>query len=148
MACPYFDPREAMDPGEWIHAPRLPLIEAWRGVCRAGDPFEPEESVQREVCNCGYARGRCAHFREDGADAVRFSMEDGETPRVIYIFEKNGAPVTHGTLAGAGLDGSEILHRQARAFAESWRRRMDHFQSSRGGEKVSTATESSSTSME
>ena len=40
--------------------------------------------MQRETCNCGYARGRCPHFPDDAeADAVRFSMA-GE--RLIYIF--------------------------------------------------------------
>lgn len=131
-----------MDTGEWIHSPRLPLIDAYRGVCRSEEPFEPADAVQLELCNCGYARGRCGRFREDGPDAVRFSVVD--QTRIVYIVEKNGAPVSHGVLEFAALDETELLYRQMRAFAESWR----HFQSSRGGEKVSTATESSSVSAE
>ena len=75
--------------------------------------------MQRETCNCGYARGRCAHFPDDaGADAVRFSMA-GE--RLIYIFEKDHAPVEHGEMDGA-TETREPLASLARAFRESYGR--------------------------
>lgn len=150
MACPYFEPLDRVHPGDWLHAPRLPLIEPYRGVCRATQPFEPPEAVQRDVCNWGCARGRCDRLPADGADAVRFSVT-GETPgklQIIFVFEKNCAPVEHGVIEYPGPAPSTILEKQARAFGESWQRRAGHFQSSRGGEKVSIATESSSTSAE
>jgi hypothetical protein len=117
VACPFFLPLRRVDPGEWLHAPRLTLIDEYRGTCQAGEPFEPSESAQREVCNCGYARGRCERFPDGAADAVRFSMlEDG---RVIYILERDHHPERHGI-----ADGTEgVLEVQIRAFAESYRSR-------------------------
>ena len=94
MACPYFKPSRRLDAGGWDPAPRLPLGDAWGGECTAGVAWEPPEAIQREVCNCGYARGRCEHFPVDErADAVRFSSGAGE--RLIYILEKDHAPIEH-----------------------------------------------------
>ncbi|HTS78643.1 MAG TPA: hypothetical protein VMG40_20700 [Bryobacteraceae bacterium] len=139
-----------MDPGEWIHSPRLPLIDPYRGVCRAADPFEADEKTQRDLCNWGCARGRCQRLPREGADAVRFAVfsEDSTSLRVVYIYEKDCAPVDHGIAEDPFDSAPEILRTQLRAFAQSYRRRMDHFQSSRGGENVSIATASSSTSAE
>jgi hypothetical protein len=138
-----------MDGGEWIHAPRLPLIDPYRGVCRSGEAFEPAEEIQREMCNCGYARGRCDRFLADSADAVRFSVvaENSSALRVLYVFEKDCAPLSHGVWEYPGSAGSGVLERQIAAFAESYRRR-DQRQSSRGGENVSIAIASSSTTAE
>jgi hypothetical protein len=88
-------------------------------VCRAraGEPHEPPEEHQRELCNCGYARGRCPDFPVDAeADAVRFSMKGGT---VVYIFEKDHAPLRHGVLTLSGASADALLLSQARAFAES-----------------------------
>ena len=118
MACPYFNPLRKLDDGEWDPAPRLPLIDAWSGVCTAAFDWIPPEATQREVCNCGYARGRCEHFPDGkGADAVRFSVLNG---RLIYVLEKDHAPVGHGTI-DATEDSREPLASQARAFLASWR---------------------------
>ncbi|MDP8988477.1 MAG: hypothetical protein M3N41_00160 [Acidobacteriota bacterium] len=118
MACPYFKPLRRLDAGGWEPAPRLPLGAAWAGQCTAGSAWEPAEGLQRETCNCGYARGRCAHFPDDaGADAVRFSMA-GE--RLIYIFEKEHAPVEHGEVGATEM--REPLASLARAFRESYGR--------------------------
>ncbi|MDP9113847.1 MAG: hypothetical protein M3O20_09205 [Acidobacteriota bacterium] len=118
MACPYFKPLRLLDAGGWDPAPRLPLVDAWAGECTAGNAWEPTEAVQRETCNCGYARGRCAHFPDDGeVDAVRFSMA-GE--RLIYIFEKDHAPVEHGDVGAAEI--REPLASLMRAFRESYGR--------------------------
>ncbi len=74
--------------------------------------------MQREVCNCGYARGLCAHFPNDAnADAVRFSIV-GE--RLIYILEKDHAPLEHGEV-GAG-ETREPLASLAWAFRLSYGR--------------------------
>ena len=118
MACPYFKPLRRLDAGAWDPAPRLPLGDAWAGACTVGSAWEPAESVQREICNCGYARGSCAHFPDDaGADAVRFSMA-GE--RLIYIFEKDHAPLEHGEVEATEM--REPLASLARAFRESYGR--------------------------
>jgi hypothetical protein len=53
------------------------------------------------------------------ADAVRFSMSpDG---RLIYIFEKDHAPLEYGEI-DAATDPREPLASLARAFSESYRR--------------------------
>jgi len=118
MACPFFKPARRLDAGGCDPAPRLPLGGAWSGECMAGCAEQPAESTQREVCNSGYARGRCEHFPAGGeADAVRFSLcADG---RLIYIFEKDHAPLEHGEI-DAATDPREPLASLARAFRESY----------------------------
>ena len=132
MACPFFLPVGRLGSNGWNPAPRLPLGEAYGGSCQApagvaeagGGPFEPPESVQRDLCNCGYARQRCSHFPVDGAaDAVRFSVTGYQEGRVtlVYILEKDHAPVEHGPLDPA-REAREPLASQARAFVESYLR--------------------------
>ncbi len=111
-------PSARVDAGEWLHAPRLTLIDEYRGTCHAAGVFEPDDSAQRDVCNCGYASGRCDRFPEGSNDAVRFSMI-GE--QILYVFEKDHLPVSHGMIVEA--EASRILAAQARAFAESFRLR-------------------------
>jgi hypothetical protein len=126
MACPFFKPLRRLDSGGWTPAPRLPLGGAWAGECVAGGAGELTEAVQRDLCNCGYARGRCDRFPASAiADAVRFSAIGGHAAgdnRLIYIFEKDHAPVEHGHI-DAGHDLREPLASQARAFIESDRQR-------------------------
>jgi hypothetical protein len=131
VACPFFMPVSRMDLNAWIHPPRLPLGDPFRGLCQAhaGDPSES----QHELCNTGYARGRCDRFPSDSAaDAVRFSVtgdQDGAV-KLVYIVEKNHAPAEHGLLEysipeSRLLNGhiSETLAAQAGAFVESYLRR-------------------------
>ena len=102
---------------------------------RAG-PVRVSEETQRELCNCGYARGKCQQFPEDGVgDAVRFSITGvtGGLVKLVYVVEKNHAPIEHGPLEyidGQFLNGKtgeiplgETLTAQARAFVESYLRR-------------------------
>jgi hypothetical protein len=132
VACPFFVPSRRLDLSGWVRPPRLPLGDAWAGTCeaRAGEIFEPPESQQREVCNCGYARGRCDRFPGIGApDAVRFSVTHDTPARllVVYVVEKDHAPAEFGTLEytvdSASLNGppmSNILVRQVQAFLASY----------------------------
>jgi hypothetical protein len=90
---------------------------------------EPSEARQFELCNRGYARGVCECFpAEAAADAVRFSVAseaDGRV-RLVWVHERDHAPVEHGELvcaAGRVEGASGLLEAQARAFAESFRRR-------------------------
>lgn len=119
----------------WVRPPRFPLGDLFGGACHAhpADIIEPPEAHQRELCNCGYARGRCDRFPADNAaDAVRFSITD-ETPAtvaLVYVVEKDHAPAEFGTLEyavdDARLDGaqiSDVLVQQAHAFLESYLRR-------------------------
>jgi hypothetical protein len=126
VACPFFLPVRRLDSGGSNPAPRLPLGDAYGGSCHAPDaqPFEPSETIQRDLCNSGYVRGRCSHFVDNGAaDAVRFSVtgdHDG-CITLVYILEKDHAPMEHGLMDGA-TGGREPLASQARAFVESYLR--------------------------
>ncbi len=126
MACPFFRPIDRLDEGAWTHAPRLPLGDPYRGTCHArpGEVLEAPEAQQRDLCNCGYVRGRCDRFPADSAaDAVRFSVvsdRDGQV-QLVYVLEKDHSPVKHGLLDNAPV--SELLSSQARAFLQSYRRR-------------------------
>jgi len=129
VACPFFLPLAPLESGPWsqywTHRPRLPLGEAYAGVCRAipDSPHAPPDERQRELCNCGYARGLCDRFPAGAAaDAVRFSVIAEEPLRLIYILEKDHAPVSHGELDPSGPCADQILVAQARAFAESYAR--------------------------
>jgi hypothetical protein len=129
-----WDENARLNHGAWTHAPRLPLGDPYRGVCHArpADLFVPPESAQRDLCNCGYARGRCDRFPDDTpADAVRFSItgDQHERVRLVYILEKDHAPAEHGALeyavAAAQMTSgpiTELLDRQARAFIASYLR--------------------------
>jgi hypothetical protein len=139
MPCPFFLPLRTLGPGPWNPAPRLPLGEAWGGECRApasensilaatilgpqAAAFEPPETEQRELCNSGYARGQCKHFPADSAaDAVRFSFigqELSSPSQVIYILEKDHAPLQYGVLDLSVANLIDVLTVQAKAFAKS-----------------------------
>jgi hypothetical protein len=120
-----------MDQDDWIHPPRLPLGDPFRGLCQAhaGDAAES----QHDLCNSGYARGRCDRFPDDSAaDAVRFSVNSDQNGAIIlvYIVEKDHAPAEHGLLEysiqeARLLNGhvSETLVAQAVAFISSYLRR-------------------------
>jgi len=132
VACPFFVPSRRLDIAGWVRPPRFPLGDPFAGACHAqpAEVIEPPETRQRELCNCGYARGRCDRFPGDSAaDAVRFSVTDDTAARLVlvYVVEKDHAPAEHGTLEyaidDARLDGphiSDVLVQQARAFLESY----------------------------
>jgi hypothetical protein len=135
VACPFFVPSRRLEIAGWVRPPRFPLGDPFGGACHArpDDVIEPPESHQRELCNCGYAQGRCDRFPGDSAaDAVRFSVTDDTATRVsvVYVVEKDHAPAEFGTLEyvvdESRLDGphiSDALVQQARAFLESYLRR-------------------------
>lgn len=132
MACPFFAPSRRLEIAGWVRPPRLPLGDFFSGAChaKAAETVEPPDSHQRDLCNCGYARGRCDRFPGDQApDAVRFSVTEDTPARllVVYVVEKDHAPAEFGTLEyavdEARLDGpamSDVLVQQARAFLESY----------------------------
>jgi hypothetical protein len=136
VACPFFVPSRRLEIAGWVRPPRFPLGDPFAGACHArpAEIVEPTESRQRELCNCGYARGRCDRFPGDSAaDAVRFSVTT-DTPNrllVVYVVEKDHAPAEHGILEytwvndveDSRLEGphvSDVLVQQARAFIESY----------------------------
>jgi hypothetical protein len=113
----------------------MPLGDLWLGLCMAdtATPFRPDDHTLSELCNMGYARGRCPRFPQaPGADAVRFciSRDSGDLVQVMYAIEQNHHPHAHGTVEyarsagtfGAGeLDAN--LESQARAYVSSYLRR-------------------------
>lgn len=128
MPCPFFFPLRALGNQG---AARVPLGAIFAGLCRASQDgtVEPPEPRQRELCNRGYARGACPCFPDDAAsDAVRFSVASDENGciRLLYVFERDHAPVEHGRLEYGselhGAEGRDVLAAQVRAFLESYRR--------------------------
>lgn len=126
MACPFFEPQFVIETGPWTHRPRLPLGEAFGGVCRAAsEPFAPA-GEQLDCCNQGYARGVCENFPAScAADAVRFSVISSEPLRLMYILEKDQAPLEHREIDPREIDSerdasSAVLKSQVRAFVSSY----------------------------
>src|SRR5262245_20332329 len=129
MPCPFFHPDVPIPNDPWSRPPRMPLGEAYGGVCRASaTAFIPDGDLLLSVCNRGYGRSSCPRFPADAeADAIRFSLaeeRDGEV-ELIYVRERDYAPVAHGraiyTIACdevSGLDG--IGAAQAVAFTTSY----------------------------
>jgi hypothetical protein len=124
-------PVERLENTEWLHAPRLPLGDMYRGVChaRSQDLFEPPESDQRELCNCGYARDRCGRLPADARDAIRFSVigDTGGHVRIIWVIEKDHSPVefgmleyAEGKLSSENFSATPLLTAQATAFIRSY----------------------------
>ncbi len=130
LPCPWFLPVTRLTSDEWIHAPRMPLGDPFSGVCkaRADDPFIPKDPELRELCNCGYARGRCDRFPPDSADAIRFSViqKSETTIRVAWAVECAHAPKEFGTLVSIegkitapSCAAAPLLAAQAAAFIRS-----------------------------
>ncbi len=100
MPCPYFLPAEKL---LWASAPILPLGDAHQGSCLA-DPAQakpPPAEALVDLCNLGYARGRCPRFPQDeGPDAIRFAVvkdADGVIS-ISWVRERDHHPFDHGVL--------------------------------------------------
>lgn len=132
MPCPYFYPVGHL---AWANAPRLPLGDAYSGFCHA-DPnaqADPGATTIRDLCNLGYARGRCSRFSAaDGPDAIRFSVvrDRGEFITIYWVRERDHQPFDHGPLeysVPAGTFTSPpaagLIEQQARAYLGSYLRR-------------------------
>ena len=134
MPCPYFIPSAQL---VWPNAPKLPLGDAYTGRCQAdaARPVEPGLAVLRDLCNLGYARGRCERFPQgDGPDAVRFAVaqHNGGVIRIQWVREKDHHPLDHGPLdysmADRSFTGSHpnsAILRQAEAYLASYLRRKN-----------------------
>ncbi|MEO8099078.1 MAG: hypothetical protein ABI811_15350 [Acidobacteriota bacterium] len=118
----------SLEESGWIRPPRAPLGELFAGECRAGSPAP----ATHDLCNFGYARGTCSRFPAggEGPDAVRFSVthESASEVRLVYVIEKDHAPLAHGTLeycinTGTLLGVEGFLREQATAFVASYLRR-------------------------
>jgi hypothetical protein len=132
MPCPYFYPVGQL---AWPSAPKLPLGDAYAGLCHADPaiPVDPDPAALKDCCNLGYARGKCARFPLNGGpDAVRFTVvADADGTILIYwVREKNHRPFDHGPLAYscaaevfAAADLDAALRQQAHAYVASYLRR-------------------------
>lgn len=98
---------------DWPSAPRVPLGAPYEGVCQspAEGEIRPEAEIVRDLCNFGYARGRCPHHpaESEQPDAVRFHAGR-------YILERNYGPWRTGP---AALIEGPRLRRQAAVFQEN-----------------------------
>lgn len=122
VACPFFKP---LRPLEWSSG-RAPLGAIFEGEC------ERRGTAEARLCNFGYARGLCAEFpAASAADAVRFSVSGnaGGIVKLVWILEKDHAPVDHGFLEYAestrafAVEPAGVLAVQARVFVENYLRR-------------------------
>ena len=113
---------------------RLPLGDLWRGACRVeATPYTPGDPTVGDLCNMGYARGRCPRYPQtDAGDAVRFLIgrDQDELIRIDYVVERDHHPHTHGALEyrrgpGGFTNSTEntVLARQALAYVTSYLRR-------------------------
>jgi len=134
MACPWFLPQQPLPQRHAGPGQRTPLGEFWSGLCCAS---ADRTEAAHEACNGGYARSRCSRFPADSShDAIRFNVagENGDLIRLQYICEREWWPDEHGVLEYSRLrreitseTGSDLLRRQAAAFAESWiRKTQEH----------------------
>jgi hypothetical protein len=100
MACPFFMPMKPLESSLFPHPARLPLGDAYGGVCTApGHEGAVPRDESLHDCNLGYAR--CAWLpAERSCDAVRLLMgrdRDG-CYAVHYACELAHAPAAHGLL--------------------------------------------------
>lgn len=124
MPCPFFLPLEKLVPAAWPCPPRLPLGQPYHGACTVdpANPWTPDENRLRELCSFGYARNRCARFPvEARADAIRFTAFEAGTDhwRVVWVLERDHAPIEHGEIRHPQSQAGDLLARQARAFLSS-----------------------------
>jgi hypothetical protein len=116
--------------------PPMPLGDAWSGICRAAPAGEwrPDPNTLQQLCNFGYARGKCARVPSDGPDAVRFSIShdrDGIVS-IYWVMEKDHLPFAHGPLEYSRTEaGFRTVHpdarvtQQAQAYVISYLRRQE-----------------------
>ena len=134
MACPYFYPVARFESSPWTVPPRLPLGDAFSGVCRAPGAEQPDESLMRQVCNSGYGRQACSQFPAGAAaDAIRFhvAQDAGKLIQIQFVLEKDCWPAERGTFeyqvtcGFAGAPADPTLCRQAEVYIQSYLRRRD-----------------------
>ena len=132
MPCPYFCPVEAL---AWPSAPRLPLGDAYTGTCQSdpAHPISPAAADLRDLCNLGYAAGRCARFPlTGGPDAIRFcaAKDAGGLIHIAWARERDHYPFDNGILEYSTETGRftaatphPIVGQQAQAYVSSYLRR-------------------------
>lgn len=129
MSCPLFDPTEPLDSRGDPERPRPPLGRLWRGRCCAGEEAEPSPHGALDLCNFGYARGRCERLPRAAPDAVRFSIvsADSQSVSVRWLVERECLPEGAGTAVldrgserWSGIEPDSPLARQAAAYVRAY----------------------------
>jgi hypothetical protein len=130
MACPYFEPIAPLQPPTLLNA-RLPLIEEYRGTCRACDG---RASVAFTTCNQGYPLGLCVCYpAEERNRANRYSLAQrtAESLEIVFVKEGDHAPISSrrllysisaGRIVTDGVD--HCASAQAAAFCRSYLRKI------------------------
>ena len=131
MACPFFDPTAPFSWEAWPNPPRLPLGDPHLGTCARTPGDEPDDARLRACCNVGYASAACPNVPQGGddPDIVRIGIvrleDESAAAEMRYVLERDHRPYRDGKLElrKGGVDRS-LLERQARAFLNSYLRRM------------------------
>jgi hypothetical protein len=130
MACPLFEPQHATAPPEHAAA-RLPLIDEYDGLCRAGEqPFPIPTGMRFRCCNHGNSRGTCVHFPAgEQRSALRYEIvsRTASSLELLLLEERDYAPHAWQTvryiLAGESLEpeiADIVKQAQIRAFCRSF----------------------------
>jgi hypothetical protein len=130
MPCPFFEPQQPTTSPRYAYA-RLPLIDEYDGLCRAGERVEnASESVRFACCNHGYSKAACGRFpRAEQPSAFRYTVlrESADELQILCIEEREHIPTWHGTVRfEIGISAlmenelSSIVRAQATAFCRSY----------------------------
>jgi len=123
VPCPLFLPGAPLGP---FPADAMPLGDLYSGRCAADKDLAIPDSVLRQCCNIGYARGQCPRAAAIDADAARFLIRadrDGVI-EVAWSTERDHHPVAVGTLRLNGRPpAGEPLEQQAYACVSGYLRR-------------------------
>lgn len=134
MPCPYFEPQNVVAQRENANG-RLPLIDEYDGLCRAGsEPIEAPAELRFRCCNHGYSKGCCERFPSgDARSSLRYHVvkQTQSGLELICIEEQNYAPLAWRTvryfLAGERLEpqpNDDCMQAQAIALCRSYLKRF------------------------
>jgi hypothetical protein len=94
MPCPYFEPQQVAVLSGSI---RLPLIEEYNGICRAGsEPIPAPASLRFHCCNHGNSAGICSRIpAEAPRSSQRFDITGSSAAslEILLVEEMHYAPV-------------------------------------------------------
>jgi hypothetical protein len=96
MPCPYFEPHAVATIRQHSDA-RLPLLDEYDGVCRAGAELVSAPAERRfRCCNHGYSQGICEIFpATDARSCFRYTViaHSAAGLEIVCIEEQNYAPL-------------------------------------------------------
>lgn len=134
MACPFFLPTEEFTEWSWHARPRLPLGDAWKGLCTAHNNEPPTPEMLKTWCNFGYAKACPWLPARRHADKVSFSIARDKEDIILiyYVMEVDHTPGEHGTLQYDAQQERWLkthpdarVQRQAECYLASYRKRKE-----------------------